>query len=264
MSIPTISWNENQPAGSEAKALGDNRIRELKQQIREIMEVDHFMESSGQHNDWGKHEKVSLIEQTDLGTGEAGKPLLGAQPDENGSTKSELVFVDTDDNDIQITRDGYLNLSVGRYQNNENIVARSADGLSLYPLIKLTAANKVQVPDGAILATSDAPTEDAGIANKKYVDDQIAVVSGSLLGVVSIGTAQTISGAKEFSAEIMATGGINLNAGTIRNGLMARTSLGEITITTDSVARYVPAGAYVVGGFKQSDGNFTKLLYAYL
>lgn len=171
MAIPTISWNENLPAGSEFRALGDNRIRELKQQLREIIEVDHFMESAGQHDDWGKHTKISLIEQADLGTGTAGKPILGAQPDENGSTKSELVYVDADDNKIQITRDGYLNLDVGFFSNNVNIVARSADGLSLMPLIKLTATNKVEIPDGAKLVSSAAPVEDSGIANKKYVDD---------------------------------------------------------------------------------------------
>ena len=69
------------------------------------MEIDHKYESSGQDADMGKHNKVSLLEQADLGTGATGKPILGAQT-VNG--KAELFFTDEDDNDIQITSGGNL------------------------------------------------------------------------------------------------------------------------------------------------------------
>ena len=105
MSIPTVSWDETSPAGTQAASLGDNRIRELKTQIREVVDVDHKFDSSGQDADMGKHNKVSLLETADLGTGAVGKPILGAQT-VNG--KAELVFTDEDDNDIQITSNGAL------------------------------------------------------------------------------------------------------------------------------------------------------------
>lgn len=103
MSVPTVSLDENSPAGSDSISLGDNRIREYKTQNREVLEIDHNYPSSGQDADAGKHKKVSLIEQADIGSGATGKPILGAQTI-NG--KAELVFTDEDDNDIQLTKAG--------------------------------------------------------------------------------------------------------------------------------------------------------------
>lgn len=105
MTIPTTSWDETSPAGTDNLNQGDNRIRELKTQIREVISTDHQFNSSGQDSDNGKHEQVSLLEQADLGTGAEGKPILGAQ---TVSGKAELVFTDEDDNDIQITDNGQL------------------------------------------------------------------------------------------------------------------------------------------------------------
>jgi hypothetical protein len=105
MTIPTVSINESSPAGSDNISAGDNRIREYKTQNREILEVDHNYQSSGQDPDAGKHKKCSFIEQADLGTGAEGKPILGAQ---TVSGKAELVFTDEDDNDIQITSGGEI------------------------------------------------------------------------------------------------------------------------------------------------------------
>lgn len=103
MSVPTISWSENEPAGSDNIALGDNVIRRAKTQIREVIDVDHKFASSGQDADNGKHDQVSLLEKADIGTGAEGKPILGAQTI-NG--KPELVFTDEDDNDVQLTKGG--------------------------------------------------------------------------------------------------------------------------------------------------------------
>jgi len=108
MTIPATALSESSPAGSDNIALGDNVIRTYKTQNREILEVDHKYESSGQDADMGKHKKVSLIEQADLGTGAVGKPILGAQ---TVSAKAELVFTDEDNNDIQLTSAGKVNLS---------------------------------------------------------------------------------------------------------------------------------------------------------
>lgn len=105
MSNPTVSWDETSPAGSQAVSLGDNRIREMKSQMREIIEIDHVMSSSGQGATWGNHKQITFVEAADIGTGASGVPILGAQ---TVSGKPELVYTDEDDNDIRITSGGKL------------------------------------------------------------------------------------------------------------------------------------------------------------
>lgn len=39
--VYSVAWDETTPAGSEVKSLGDNRIRELKAQIRERLTTEH-------------------------------------------------------------------------------------------------------------------------------------------------------------------------------------------------------------------------------
>ena len=103
--VPTTAWSETTPAGSDDISQGDNRIRELKTQIREVVDVDHKFDSSGQDADMGKHNQCSFIEAADIGSGAEGLPILGAQ---TVSGKAELMFTDEDDNDVQITSGGKL------------------------------------------------------------------------------------------------------------------------------------------------------------
>lgn len=103
--VPTVSWAETTPAGSDQINAGDNRIREMKTQIREVIDVDHDFPSSGQATDNGQHKRVTLQEQADLGSGAVGTTILGNQ---TVSGKGELVYTDEDDNDIQITASGKI------------------------------------------------------------------------------------------------------------------------------------------------------------
>lgn len=105
MAVPTISWSETSPAGSDNISLGDNRIREMKTQIREVIDVDHDFPSSGSAADVGQHKQVTLQEKADIGTGAVGATILGSQ---TISGKGELVYTDEDDNDVQITSAGKL------------------------------------------------------------------------------------------------------------------------------------------------------------
>ena len=104
MTVPTTSWDENSPAGSQSILLGDNRIREMKTQVREVVDIDHKFDSSGQDADMGKHNQVSLIESADIGSGEEGLPILGAQTIDG---KAELVFTTEGDADIQMSKGDY-------------------------------------------------------------------------------------------------------------------------------------------------------------
>ena len=104
MTVPTTSWSESSPAGSDNISLGDNRIKEMKTQLREVIGVDHDFPSSGQADDNGQHLRVTLQEQEDIGTGAVGTAILGSQ---TIATRGELVYTNEDDADIQITKGAF-------------------------------------------------------------------------------------------------------------------------------------------------------------
>lgn len=132
MSVPTTSWSETTPAGSDALNQGDNRIRELKTQLREVIGVDHDFPSSGSAADNGQHLRCTLQEQADLGTGASGKTILGGQ---TVSGKPELVYTDEDNNDIQITSAGKLHApSLGGVYPAANVAALATIMGFIYPI----------------------------------------------------------------------------------------------------------------------------------
>jgi hypothetical protein len=103
--IPTTAWDETAPTGTVAISGGDDRIRELKTQLREIFEIDHVMSSSGQDTDWGRHKVVQLKQQdsSPASTTDVGKLFskdVGGIP--------ELFYRDDAANDTQITSAGSL------------------------------------------------------------------------------------------------------------------------------------------------------------
>lgn len=103
--VPTTSWSESSPAGTDAISAGDDRIRELKTQIRQVIAVDHDFPSSGQAADNGQHLRVTFQETADGGTGATGVPILSAQ---TVSGKPELMWTTEADADVQLTTDGKL------------------------------------------------------------------------------------------------------------------------------------------------------------
>lgn len=66
---------------------------------------------------------------------------------------------------------------LGLLTNNTYLTAVDNAGTGTVDLIKANASDVPVVPDGTVNATSAAPTADAVLANKKYVDDQIAFTS---------------------------------------------------------------------------------------
>jgi hypothetical protein len=105
MGIPGTQWDETKPAGSRSIKLGDDDIREMKTQIREIIAVDHEFISTQTAVTGGQHKQVTLQDSADLGTGATGKCFLGAQGAEGSA---ELYFTDEDNNDVKITDSGKL------------------------------------------------------------------------------------------------------------------------------------------------------------
>lgn len=101
--IPVVAWDESSPDGSQGRSLGDDRIREMKTQIREILEVDHVMSSSGQGSTWGQHNKVTLQEQASDPTYQTNTIILYSK---EVSSKAELHYIDEDGNTMQLTSGG--------------------------------------------------------------------------------------------------------------------------------------------------------------
>lgn len=213
--VPTTAWSELTPAGSDNVSAGDNRIREMKTQIREVIDVDHDFPSSGQAADVGQHKKVTLQEQANLGTGAVNATILGSQT-VNG--KGELVYTDEDDNDIQLTSGGKLDLGSGRLDNDEALTARNNAGDGDLDLIKANASDQAVITPallasgGAILPEITAPTTAAnqgalytkndGTQTELYFreesnGDEVQVTKGGVINVsgsIAINTGTIASG----------------------------------------------------------------------
>ncbi len=108
--VPTVSLDESTPAGSDKIREADDRIREFKKQVREIVGVDHDYPSSGKASDNGQHLQITLQEQANLGTGAVNATILGSQT-VNG--EGELVYTDENDRDVVLTRLGGIALPSG-------------------------------------------------------------------------------------------------------------------------------------------------------
>lgn len=129
---PTVSWSETTPAGGDALNQGDNRIRELKTQIREVIDVDHDFPSSGSASDVGQHKKCTFQEQADLGTGAVSATILGSQ---TVAGKGELVYTDEDNNDVQITSAGKIRAeSISGVYPAANVAALATMMALIYPV----------------------------------------------------------------------------------------------------------------------------------
>ena len=173
----TEIWDETKPAGSRAVSLGDDDIREFKTAIEERLAVDHaFVADETGETDIGIHKKVTF-------------KVLGADPTAYDDvayyyvklvgSEFEAFYMDTAGNVLQLTSVGKILLDNGRLSNNTNLIARNNADDGDVDLIKANASDNPEIPDGAVLASNAAPSEDAGIANKKYVDDRsIAYVTG--------------------------------------------------------------------------------------
>jgi len=163
MSVPTVALDETSPAGSQAASLGDDRIREHKKQVREMMGVDHDYPSSGQDAGNGQHLQVTLQEQADLGTGAVNATILGS---ETVGGKGELMYTDEDDTSVQLTSGGKLGsattallASTGNFAGIATFqVAPALAAASVDAITEIAAALKSG--DDATLITGTAGTAD--------------------------------------------------------------------------------------------------------
>jgi hypothetical protein len=103
--IPTTAWDETSPSGTDPMSEGDDRVRELKTQIREVIDADHIFDSSGQHLDMGKHNKVTLSTSTTPTTIQSYEGVIYTK---TAGDQPELFFIDAAENEVQISTYGAI------------------------------------------------------------------------------------------------------------------------------------------------------------
>ncbi len=131
------TWNaayEAQPADTENISLGAGRIRDLKSDIQERLEIDHFHAGDAQD---GEHKKLTLGAPIATPANVANKGFLYGK-DVGG--KIELHWLDEDGNEIQITSVGSL---LGITITGEIRVWATASAPSGWVLCNGTAYNSV-------------------------------------------------------------------------------------------------------------------------
>lgn len=112
----TTTWNaafEATPAAGANVSGGDDRIRELKEAVRERMEKDHYWDETGTDADHGEHVKVTLRVGS-APTQAANKGIIYAK---DVSGKAELFYIDEDGDEVQITSGGSLNVASTQINN---------------------------------------------------------------------------------------------------------------------------------------------------
>jgi len=185
-----VNWEEGEPDDLEDASLGDDRIRDTRYGVRERAAVQHqaYADESG-HSDVWEHTPgectVSFVGTKAnfptpstttpgciaIATDEANKPYYWNGTAWIAISLALLGAANTFAENQSFTK--------GIVANNTYIQGRNAAGSGNVDLIKANSSDKVQLPDAAQLATSAAPTADAQIANKKYVDDQRKYYSGN-------------------------------------------------------------------------------------
>lgn len=179
----TYTYDTDTPLGSNSPSVIDDRIREAKDAVQERQNIDHYWPLTGSEvsdTDAGKHRQVTF--QAPL----SANPTTvdedeGQLYTKDVSGKAELFWIDEDENALQITDGGTLNITssdlVGTLANDTYFSAVDAAGTGTTDLIKAGRneaddADVPQIPDATRLASNAAPTEDTQIANMKYVKDR--------------------------------------------------------------------------------------------
>jgi hypothetical protein len=161
------------PGGLDDPREADDEMRLTKAAIQERMndhngqadEGDHYWPLTGTEvsdEDAGQHRMVTLrqlsVNPSAL-TSYANTTDLGFLYQKDVSNNGELFWEDEADNVVQLTSGGGL---AGGTVNGNRVITGTLDVTGL-----------TTVADGSVTKTTAAPTTDAMIVNKKYVDDNV-------------------------------------------------------------------------------------------
>lgn len=107
----TADWDstyESHPPDTDNVGGGADDIRDLALNIRERVNVDHYMEIAGTQADHGEHKKLTFHEPISTPSNIANKGFLYMK---DVSAKGELHWEDEDGNELQLTDAGAMNVS---------------------------------------------------------------------------------------------------------------------------------------------------------
>lgn len=189
-----MSWDKDKPAATTSLKQSNPQILANNAAIEAALDQDHDFTTGGTQT--GKHNKVTLIETANLGTGAEGVPILGAQ---TVSGKAELVFTDEDDNDIQITSGGKILSASLDSKDEDDMASDSASHTATQQSIKayvdsgiVTMTNKTltspvlngNLTGDAVLDEDDMASDSAvkvptQQSTKAYVDTKVSESLGS-------------------------------------------------------------------------------------
>jgi len=174
------TYDKTTPAGTDAPSVIDDRIQENKKAVQERENVDHYWpyasaadvaggnEVASKYS--GEHRKITFYGNITDPTQVAGKGHLYMKG-------GDFYYQDATNPARKLTLAGAINIIsadlLGKLANNTYFTAVDAAGTGTVDLIKANDSDVAVLPDGSQLATSDPPTEDAGIVNKKYFDDRV-------------------------------------------------------------------------------------------
>ena len=128
-------WDESIPESFNAFFQGDDRIREVKTQIREIFEEDHVMnENDGSGDNWGFHKQVTLMEQSGFPAEVTGAGIFFTK---EKNSKAELYYMDNNNSSQQLTSGGFF---IG----------------GMFDEIRMWSGTLVSIGDGWVLCDSDS------------------------------------------------------------------------------------------------------------
>lgn len=107
----TQNWNasyQTSPADGDNISAGAGKIRDLKRDIQERIDLDHYFDLAGTQADQGQHEKVTLR----VGAAPTAIANIGILAAIDVDTKAELHYIDEDSNEVQLTSGGALNVTI--------------------------------------------------------------------------------------------------------------------------------------------------------
>lgn len=176
----TRNWIESTPTDATVANQIDDFNRNVRVDVAERLETYIGGFNSGDSNA-GFYNVLFIEKASTPSTPAAGKGMIYGKA---VGGKCELFWIDEDGDEKQITSGGVLKIAAGDFDansideddieldNDSWLKAMNNAGDGDVNLIKVGTNDLATLPDSAEMASNAAPTEDEGIANKKYVDDQ--------------------------------------------------------------------------------------------
>jgi hypothetical protein len=219
--VPIPTWSQTTPAGSDNVSSGDDRIREMKDQLQQIISADHEMTTTQSASTGGQHKQITMQESTGSGfTGAVSATVLHSK---TVGGKGELTYRDEDDTDVQITTGGVLKPST------DTTLANWAAVMALiYPVGSVYTNAAVSTNPGTLLG----------------IGTWVAIEGECIVGLVAGGEFDTLGTVSEGAATVKLTGGesgtsahthtIPTGAGTGTSATASRGSGATLTLATSA------------------------------